>query len=406
MAAALFDKSRHEPLAQIGWDESRARQWIEAIADDADAHFSTERLWAAHPLDLDGEPAGEPFTSLYFGAAGVVWALDALVRTGFAAALRDWRVLMPSLRERNVREVEQMGWGVDSLLMGQGGIALLDYRLTPDAARADAVACCVERNAGHPSNELMWGAPGTLHAALALHEATGERRWAGAFTAGANALAASFEYDERVGCRLWQQQLYGDRVCYIGAAHGFAGNAGTIVRGLRLLDDASTRMWSDAIVETVQRTALRDDTLANWPAFVGPRQMLVQWCHGAPGVIACVAGLADARLDTLLEAAGELVWRAGPLVKGANLCHGTAGNGFAFLKLYRRSGDERWLARARAFAMHAIAQSDRDLTRYGQRRYSLWTGDPGVALYVAACIDRRDELPLLDAEAAMRGAPR
>ena len=34
---------------------------------------------------------------------------------------------------------------------------------------------------------------------------------------------------------------------------------------------------------------------------------------------------------------------AGPLRKGAGLCHGTAGNGCAFLALHARTGDERWL---------------------------------------------------------------
>ena len=33
---------------------------------------------------------------------------------------------------------------------------------------------------------------------------------------------------------------------------------------------------------------------------------------------------------------GELTWRAGPLRKGPGLCHGTAGNGFAFLRAARR----------------------------------------------------------------------
>jgi hypothetical protein len=50
------------------------------------------------------------------------------------------------------------------------------------------------------------------------------------------------------------------------------------------------------------------------------------------------------------------VWRAGPLTKGPSLCHGTAGNGFAFLSLYQRSGDALWLSQARRFAMHAIEQ--------------------------------------------------
>ncbi len=36
-----------------------------------------------------------------------------------------------------------------------------------------------------------------------------------------------------------------------------------------------------------------------------------------------------------------------------------AGNGFAFLELFRRTGDELWLDRARRFAIHAIEQSER-----------------------------------------------
>ena len=60
----------------------------------------------------------------------------------------------------------------------------------------------------------------------------------------------------------------------------------------------------------------------------------------------------------MLLAAGEAVWAAGPLTKGSNLCHGTGGNGYAFLKLYQRTASERWLHRARAFAMHGIAQTE------------------------------------------------
>jgi hypothetical protein len=36
---------------------------------------------------------------------------------------------------------------------------------------------------------------------------------------------------------------------------------------------------------------------------------------------------------------GELTWNAGALAKGSNLCDGAAGNGYAFLKLYRRTRD-------------------------------------------------------------------
>jgi hypothetical protein len=90
----------------------------------------------------------------------------------------------------------------------------------------------------------------------------------------------------------------------------------------------------------------------------------------------------------LLLAAGELVWEAGPIRGNAGLCHGTAGNGWAFLKLNRRTRDGKWLARARRFAMHAIEQ------RTGER--GLWNGDLGLALYLRACIDADERWPLLD----------
>jgi predicted esterase len=84
------------------------------------------------------------------------------------------------------------------------------------------------------------------------------------------------------------------------------------------------------------------------------------------------------------------------LVKGSNLCHGTGGNGYAFLKLYSRTQDPVWLDRARAFAMHGIAQTEADAVRYGQMRYSLWTGDPGFAVYLWNCVRGAAAFPTLD----------
>ena len=100
--------------------------------------------------------------------------------------------------------------------------------------------------------------------------------------------------------------------------------------------------------------------------------------------------------DTLLQEAGALTWRAGPLSKGPGLCHGTAGNGYAFLKLWARTGDAQWLYRARAFAMHALAQVDAQRAASGQARHSLWTGDIGVALFLADCLHTTPALPTLD----------
>ena len=123
-----------------------------------------------------------------------------------------------------------------------------------------------------------------------------------------------------------------------------------------------------------------------------------QWCHGAPGSVATLGSLepANTELTELLVAGGELTWRAGPLAKGAGLCHGTAGNGYAFLALFARTGDELWLGRARAFAMHALEQVERAIALDARGRHTLWTGDPGTALFLASCIDAQPGFPTID----------
>ena len=71
-------------------------------------------------------------------------------------------------------------------------------------------------------------------------------------------------------------------------------------------------------------------------------------------------------------------------------------NGFVFLKLHDLTGDVVWLDRARMFAMHAIEQVDRERTTLGRGRYTLFTGDVGVALYLRACLEADAEFPILD----------
>ncbi len=82
--------------------------------------------------------------------------------------------------------------------------------------------------------------------------------------------------------------------------------------------------------------------------------------------------------------------------KGASICHGTAGNGYALLKTFERTGDEVWLDRARRFAVHALGQVERRRAERGHGRYSLWTGDLGVARFAADCVDARSAYPVFD----------
>ena len=402
MHALLFDPARHEPLVDRRWDADAARAAIAAIVDDTLAACSPAGLWPPHPLDLDGgDDPRSPFTTTYMGAAGVIWALDWLSRAGASHRHRDFAPGLSDLLERNVEQVTRWGHGIDGLLIGRAGVLLLSCRLAPSAANEDRLAASIAANTGHSSQELLWGTPGTMHAALEMYEQLADERWAELFRRDARALARSFSYLAQAGCHLWTQDLYGRRDVLLGAAHGFAGNAGAIIRGLPLLSEEERTWWIERIVQTANVTALRHGAHANWPpAFAAvpasTSKRLVQWCHGAPGIVTSLGDLQDARLDELLLAAGELIWAAGPLTKGAGLCHGTAGNGWAFLKLFRRTGDDLWLDRARAFAMHAIDQNDRHLREYRMRRHSLFTGDPGLAIYLWNCVTGDDRWPIID----------
>jgi len=287
------------------------------------------------------------------------------------------------------------------LLNGNTGILLTQAQLTGLNSVSDQIARSVEANRDNPVCDFMWGSPGTMLAALWLFDWSGEEIWADKFRRDAALLWTRLEFVPGADCHLWMQHLYGFDAYHIGAAHGFAGNAFAVIRGWKLLASVEQTRWAERLADTLRRTALWEDDCANWPQSViknrpGRTAMLVQHCHGAPGIVNAFAEFPDGRIDDLLVAAGEMTWRAGPLKKGPGLCHGTAGNGYAFLKLFRRTGDARGLERARRFAMHAIAQQEQDAKAYGQNRYTLWTGDLGLAVYLWNCLTVTDRFPSWD----------
>ena len=268
-----------------------------------------------------------------------------------------------------------------ALLTGETGPLLIAYRLTSDPAFADDLHALVRANVANPTDDVMWGAPGTLLAALAMAEWTGEQRWEEAARDSAAALR-----ERRGEDRLWRQD---DDYRGLGTVHGAAGNT----LALRRLESDDALGAETAAV--LGRHAVREDGLANWPGAPGREVARLQWCTGAPGIL---AGAWDYLDEDLLLAGAELVWRAGAHgdEKGHGLCHGTSGNGFGLLKAFARTADERWLDRARRFAVHALVQADRIAEANGRRRYSLFTGDVGTALFAAACLDLDARYPVLD----------
>jgi hypothetical protein len=398
----IYDPARHEALHSEPWSEDRALSAIRQIVGDAEARFSPERYWPLHPQDTDAGSSAL-LTPLYFGALGVMWALHHLRDSGAAALARDYSANLERLQHDNRLWLgKQYESSKGAYLMGDTPCLLMRYASDPaNMAIADELDNLIAANIDHPTRELMWGAPGTMLAALFLYERYGDERWAKWFRKTALQLWAQLQWSDEFACYYWTQDLYGNRATYLDAVHGFVATASPLIRGRALLEAAEWSAWQDCIINTISRTATWQDDRVNWRACLVPPEgtgdrFLMQFSHGAPGFVICLGGLPSSALDSLLLAAGETIWTAGPLRKGSNLCHGTGGNGYAFLKLYHRTGDNRWLDRARSFAMHGIAQVEADWSKYGQGRYSLWTGDVGFAIYLWHCVHATHLFPTLD----------
>jgi lantibiotic modifying enzyme len=396
----LYTPEFFEPLTSTRWSEGRAREGIRVIVSDVDGALRGPKLlWRAH--EWDSWHATSPMKNLYVGAAGVLWGLDTLRRRGHGETTLDLAALglraLELFRKRPdfIKSERPSPVPPSGLFLGETGILLVAHRLAPSAQLEEALLERVRANLTNDVDELFWGVPGTLHAAVAMFETTEHEQWRRAWLESADAL-----WSRRTVDGLWVQRLYGNEVQGLSASHGLVGNALSLLRGGKLLAPERRMALEHDTNAILARTALVEGKRANWPHRARPPlypdgQIRLQWCSGGPGIVVSTADFLD---DDLLLMAAELIWDAGPhsLEKAGCICHGTAGNGYALLKAFARTGDELWLGRARRFAMHALEQVERLRAQRGTGRYSLWTGDVGVALFAADCIDSRTSYPVLD----------
>jgi hypothetical protein len=365
----LWRESEHEPLIEGVWTAGWAQEAIQEIVADAEMAASAAGEWPFHPRDDPEE--GDVWSGLYVGSAGMAWGLWKLGSTfdaasALAAALERYRITPDFLPDPHP----------PSLLCGESGILAAADRVGSPAADPERLRELIRANRSHPTWELLWGSPGTMVAARACGF---EEDW----RESAELLWA--QWDEETD--LWTQHLYGHVVQSLGPGHGFASNVNAL-RGF-----VADEVLRDRVARLTDRMAMREDGLVNWPPAPDDQKIRVQWCHGAPGMIIAIGDLLPWELAL---AGGELTWRAGPLHKGSGLCHGTAGNGFAFLRLHALTGDRMWLDRARRFAVHAVHQVRSERAAVGHGRYTLFTGDIGVALYLRACLDEDPAFPIID----------
>ncbi|KAK4584114.1 hypothetical protein RGQ29_022023 [Quercus rubra] len=253
-----------------------------------------------------------------------------------------------------------------TFLCGRGGVYALgavvaNYRgdhqrrdlflsLFLEVAQERALPVGPEEGGFGMSYDLLYGRAGFLWAALFLNNHLGEETVPSnllmpvvdAVLAGGRAGAS-----DNTACPL-MYRWHGTR--YWGAANGLAGILQVLLHFPLSNEDAE-----DVKGTLRYMMSKRFPHSGNYPSSEGnPRDKLVQWSHGATGMALtlCKASKVfggDREFRDAAIEAGEVVWKNG-LVKKVGLADGVAGNAYAFLSLYRLTGESIYEERAKAFA--------------------------------------------------------
>ena len=175
---------------------------------------------------------------------------------------------------------------------------------------------------------------------------------------------------------------------YIGAAHGVSGILFVLLAARAYI---SEEMLISHIKPTLDYLVSLQYPSGNFPSSISgssapTNDKLLHWCHGAPGVIHLLLRahkIWPHNEDSYLLRAnrcGEAIWKRGLLKKGYGICHGIAGNTYAFLGFWKATNKAKYLYQAAVFAEWSFEYSKRGC-RVPDRPLSLYEGIAG-AIYL------------------------
>ena len=206
------------------------------------------------------------------------------------------------------------------------------------------------------------------------------------------------EFSKRVGSELplmyeWHEKQY------IGAAHGVAGILFMLLQAKEFLTEEELNRLVKPSVDALARWRFPS---GNFHSSVGSTSdRLVQWCHGSPGVVHLFLKASEVfpkdadKYLSVTRSSSEVIWTRGLLRKGYGLCHGAAGNAYAFLALHEITGDDEDLRRGLEFANWCC-----DYGRHGasipDEPYSLLNGLAGTVLFLNDVLRGRNKFPAFE----------
>jgi lantibiotic modifying enzyme len=265
--------------------------------------------------------------ALYGGLTGLGWAV-AYLRESLPDL--DSEDILTEIDDGLLSHLEEAHWSGDyDLISGLVGYAVYALERLPSPAGA----ACIERVIDHLEQ-------------TAEHRAEGLTWWT-------NPKWLPDETRER-----WPRGYYN-----LGLAHGVPG----VIAVLAQICAAGARVdQARPLLDGAVRWLLANqnsDGFAHWiDADPAHKPARLAWCYGDPGVAAALLGAASAvnelawereALAIALRAARRPPEQSG--VKDAGLCHGAAGLGHLFNRMYQATGDSRLAEAARDWFQRALA---------------------------------------------------
>ncbi|KRZ34102.1 LanC-like protein 2 [Trichinella pseudospiralis] len=239
-----------------------------------------------------------------------------------------------------------------TFLCGTGGSyaieALVHRSAKQDTIATDAleklIAMANETENEDLPDELLYGRSGYLYSLMLVRKEFGN-------FSGLDAAIAKLLYK-------WHGTYY------LGAAHGLAGILFILMRTPNFCENADLK---SAVEQTMDYLITLRFPSGNYPSSLGKETDKLIYGKEAyfKEAVACA----------------DVIWTRGLLKKGYGLCHGTAGNGYAFLAMYQLTDDLKYLHRALKFA-EWIFDYGKHGCRIADRPNSLYEGLAGTIYYL------------------------
>jgi len=158
----------------------------------------------------------------------------------------------------------------------------------------------------------------------------------------------------------WKNNIYPD-IVFWGQGHGSTGAVQQLLDIPELVANETVARYLKNTLDYYLTLQLPDGNFPTpqVPPYPPEPDVLVQWCHGAPGFMPVLTlGYKLFGNEEYLKSAqkaADAVWERGILTKGLMLCHGVSGNTYMFLYMYKQTNMPQYLYRAIKFQEYTLS---------------------------------------------------